>query len=75
MPAHESHRCPRCGTLFECRAGSIQRCQCHAVALQPEHLDYIASLYGGCLCLRCLRVLRQAYEAGARPGGAGDRRG
>ena len=58
MAKHEQKQCPRCGTLFECKTGSIERCQCQTVSLDDDQLDYIRSLYDDCLCAECLEALR-----------------
>ena len=57
MPEHEPKRCPRCGSGFECRQGSIHRCQCVDVVLSDEVRESIAHTYDDCLCRDCLMVL------------------
>ncbi|MFM9816828.1 UNVERIFIED_CONTAM: cysteine-rich CWC family protein [Spiribacter pallidus] len=57
MPAHEPKRCPRCGNGFECRQGSIHRCQCVDVVLTDEVREAIAHRYDDCLCRDCLLAL------------------
>ena len=61
-PKHELVNCPRCQRHFECRVGSINLCQCQAVALNTEQRQYIESQYTGCLCAECLVELRTAYN-------------
>ena len=58
MPLHEQKQCPRCSRWFECRSGSISRCQCQAVELSRAQLDYIADRYDDCLCADCLQALQ-----------------
>jgi hypothetical protein len=62
MALHEHKLCPRCNDTFECKCGSIQLCQCHNVALEDFHQDYIRSLYDDCLCASCLTELRRKYN-------------
>ncbi|OJJ19914.1 hypothetical protein BKI52_15665 [marine bacterium AO1-C] len=62
MPKHEDKHCPRCQTLFECKVGSINLCQCTTVTLTPEERAYIAKLYDDCLCANCMRALQQASK-------------
>ena len=62
MPAHENKQCQRCNKTFECKSGSILLCQCQAVVLSPEALNYIGKLFQDCLCAKCLRELRDEFE-------------
>ncbi len=64
MPEHEPKRCPRCGNGFECRQGSIHRCQCVDVVLTDEVRETIAHTYDDCLCRDCLQALAAADSAG-----------
>ena len=57
MPDHEPKACPRCGGGFECRLGSIHRCQCVDIALSDEMRESIAQRYDDCLCRDCLMAL------------------
>jgi hypothetical protein len=59
--------CPRCGTTFECKASSPDRCDCASVELHEDTRHTIAEHYVDCLCVACLR----AMEAGASPTGRG----
>jgi hypothetical protein len=61
MACHETVSCPRCKTAFECRVGSILRCQCQDVALTEAEREYINELYTGCLCADCLRAMKVSY--------------
>ncbi|RKR84961.1 hypothetical protein BDD43_5215 [Mucilaginibacter gracilis] len=58
---HEIIRCERCSTAFECKANKFTQCQCSAVALTINEVQYVSELYDGCLCAQCLRVLQQEY--------------
>ncbi|RFS19732.1 hypothetical protein DVR12_21785 [Chitinophaga silvatica] len=62
MPCHETITCPRCQSLFECRVGTILRCQCQEVVLSEEELEYIRQEFSGCLCADCLRELKTAFK-------------
>jgi len=53
--------CPRCGTLFVCRAGAVTSCQCQGVELSQVQQSLIAAQYNGCLCRDCLVTLREAH--------------
>ncbi|MDR9433659.1 MAG: cysteine-rich CWC family protein [Spiribacter sp.] len=60
MPEHELKHCLRCGNGFECRQGSIHRCQCVDVVLSDEVREAIAREYDDCLCRACLLALAAA---------------
>ncbi|MGH8645810.1 MAG: cysteine-rich CWC family protein [Gammaproteobacteria bacterium] len=63
MPKHENKICPRCGTLFECKLGSITVCQCRDIEMS-ELLEFlIQSRYDDCLCIQCLRKLKDEFTA------------
>ncbi|MBC8283054.1 MAG: cysteine-rich CWC family protein [Nitrospinae bacterium] len=51
--------CSRCGVLFECENDSPKPCQCDAVPLSKEQLDYIKENFENCLCLDCLQHLNK----------------
>jgi hypothetical protein len=55
---HEPAECPRCGTLFECKANSLTKCDCMLIRLTRVEIEYIASVMGQrdeCLCPQCLK--------------------
>jgi Cysteine-rich CWC len=54
MCKHETRKCPRCNTEFECKAGTIAQCQCYGIALTVEQRAYVEQRYSGCLCRTCL---------------------
>lgn len=58
MPLHEIKSCPRCFQLFQCKAGSITQCDCVTIMLSEEETTFIASRYKDCLCLSCLKDLK-----------------
>jgi hypothetical protein len=59
---HETVGCPRCGTAFECKVGSINLCQCVAVQLTDEQQNYVRSRFTNCLCANCLLEIRTEYN-------------
>ncbi len=60
MPDHEPKHCPRCGGGFECRLGSIHRCQCVDVILSDAAREAIGLEYDECLCRDCLLAIAAA---------------
>jgi len=61
MCKHEDKHCPRCNTVFECKAGTIMQCQCSAIQLSVEESAFIQAKYEDCLCISCLRELQRKY--------------
>ncbi|MFM6925596.1 MAG: cysteine-rich CWC family protein [Ferruginibacter sp.] len=61
MCKHEEKYCPRCNTVFECKAGSIALCQCNAIQLSAEERAYVESKFEDCLCIYCLHDLQKEY--------------
>lgn len=59
---HDQVACPRCGTIYECKMGSINLCQCTAVQLTEEQRQYISSSFSDCLCATCLLALQTEYN-------------
>jgi acyl-CoA hydrolase len=62
MMKHEEKFCPRCGTRFECKAGSVALCQCNTIRLNAEERDYLQRLFNDCLCGKCMQELRSDYH-------------
>ncbi|MBS0026919.1 cysteine-rich CWC family protein [Chitinophaga sp. 22321] len=62
MASHETITCPRCQRTFECRVGSILRCQCQEVTLSEEERYFIQQQYRGCLCADCLRDMKVVFR-------------
>ena len=62
MSKHEIIPCERCRTSFECKANAYLKCQCAAVQLDLNEVQYIGELYDGCLCAKCLFELQQEYK-------------
>jgi hypothetical protein len=61
MPLHEAKPCPRCRQSFECKARSIGQCNCTRIILTEEEKAFIAGRYEDCLCLPCLKDLKNKY--------------
>jgi nicotinate-nucleotide--dimethylbenzimidazole phosphoribosyltransferase len=60
MASHETKKCERCSTLFECKVGNILECQCYAVQLTENEKAYISGKqYSDCICAACLLLLQQ----------------
>lgn len=62
MCNHETKACPRCGNRFECKPGTIMQCQCSTVALTDAERSFIAERYSDCLCIDCLKQLKNQVE-------------
>jgi hypothetical protein len=58
MPLHENKTCPRCQQPFECKVGDISHCQCSGLVLTPEEKIFLEARYNDCLCINCLRELK-----------------
>ncbi len=61
MCFHESKKCERCNSIFECKAGTIMQCQCYAVRLTLEERVYVENRFSDCLCINCLQELKNEY--------------
>ena len=61
MCKHEEKCCPRCKTVFECKAGTIMQCQCSVIQLSLEERVYVESKFEDCLCVNCLHALQREY--------------
>ena len=55
--------CPRCKQPFHCGA-SDARCDCFDLKLDDAMRQQLAQQYSGCLCLACLRELKQQGSTG-----------
>jgi len=62
MACHETVTCPSCKTAFECRVGTILRCQCQDVPLTEDERQYVAERFSGCLCASCLQTMKSSYK-------------
>lgn len=61
MPVHEIKYCPRCHHSFQCKVGDISHCDCTSVNLTLEEKAFIETRYNDCLCLNCLKDLKNKY--------------
>jgi hypothetical protein len=75
MACHETVTCPRCQRNFECRVGSILRCQCQDITLTEEERLFIQQGYNGCLCIDCLYDMQAAFRQQETPGGSSEGKG
>lgn len=62
MPEQQT-QCPRCQQLFACKSDSIQLCECRTVHLDPAQLEFIRLQYSECLCVKCIRELKEEQSA------------
>lgn len=63
MQKHENKKCGRCQAEFECKAGSVEQCQCYGIPLSVEERAFLDSRYQDCLCRECLLQLKNRYTA------------
>jgi len=61
MCLHENKLCPRCSNTFECKPGNITQCKCYGIALTIEEKVFIEERYEDCLCISCLKELKDRY--------------
>jgi hypothetical protein len=59
---HEIITCERCGIRMECKANAYAKCQCSAVQLNLNEVQYISENYEGCMCAGCLLALQKEYR-------------
>ncbi|MES2560209.1 MAG: cysteine-rich CWC family protein [Bacteroidota bacterium] len=58
---HEYKQCAKCNGAFECRPLDIVNCQCSLIQLSDAELHFLQSNYDDCLCIDCLRAIKQEY--------------
>ena len=58
---HELKWCTRCKHSFECKPLDIANCQCSQIHLNEAELHYLQSQYDDCLCIDCLRSIKQEF--------------
>jgi len=58
---HEPKACARCKTVFECKVGNVENCQCQSVRLSDDVQKKIQGTYEDCLCAGCLKELKREY--------------
>ncbi|MEH0167029.1 cysteine-rich CWC family protein [Roseateles microcysteis] len=63
ISAESNAACPRCSQPFHCGA-SDAHCDCFDLKLDAPMREQLASQYAGCLCIACLRELKQQATAG-----------
>jgi hypothetical protein len=56
--AAQDDRCPRCGGGFHCGVNDEAPCPCTSLTLAAATQAALRQRYSGCLCLRCLQLLR-----------------
>ena len=61
MPIHEPKICPRCSKEFICKTGDISNCQCRDIIINDEERAFIEERYNDCLCIDCLKDLKNKY--------------
>ncbi|EMJ97691.1 cysteine-rich CWC family protein [Leptospira alstonii] len=52
-----SKSCQRCGKIFDCGAAA-NSCECFSLNLSSELLKQLKGDYGDCLCVFCLKELK-----------------
>lgn len=58
MPQHESKVCQRCLRNFGCKVDDVVNCECSSIALTDEARMFIRNHYTDCLCINCLKELK-----------------
>lgn len=61
MPQHEPKICTRCSKDFVCRVGDVPNCHCSSITLTIEERAFIEDRYHDCLCIDCLKDLKNKY--------------
>lgn len=54
--------CPRCGKPFICHEEDPEHCQCAQITLNDEDRTKLKQLYTDCLCIDCLRALKETWH-------------
>ena len=47
--------CPKCKTIFECKADEIENCLCNSIQLNTITIERIKNNFKDCLCVECLK--------------------
>jgi len=58
---HEPKVCARCQTVFECKLGNVEHCQCRVVSMSEHVQKHIQDQYEDCLCAECLRLIERNF--------------
>nr|WP_316643225.1 cysteine-rich CWC family protein [uncultured Roseateles sp.] len=61
-PVSSNSACPRCGQPFHCGVADA-RCDCFDLQLTPGLRQQLAQQYSSCLCVSCLRQLKDQAAA------------
>lgn len=62
QPSSDYSACPRCGQPFHCGVADA-RCDCFEVQLTPGLREQLAAQYSSCLCVSCLKQLKDQAAA------------
>lgn len=61
---HDRVPCTRCGEIFLCLCNRATECPCAEVNLTRDEAEWIGWQTGGdCVCMACLRQLREEARA------------
>ena len=63
MPTHEEKICQRCNSIFECKVGNINNCQCSSIVLSDDLQNFLDNSFFDCLCINCLADLNSKLTA------------
>lgn len=53
--------CTRCGVKFQCKHPANSLCCCKSAKLDAKQIEYLKENYDDCLCLECLKLLRDNF--------------
>ncbi|KAA5537072.1 cysteine-rich CWC family protein [Taibaiella lutea] len=63
MQSSFTKQCPRCHKGFICNPSNIAACQCSGISFTEAEKKFIAKQnYHDCLCIHCLKELKQIAE-------------
>ena len=68
MAENQDKKCARCGGMFQCKAGSIEECDCTRLQLHQKTIELIQQQFNDCLCFDCLKQLPDTYKPGEKTG-------
>ena len=55
MIKQSEKQCPRCESIFECKASDIENCKCSKLSILEQTNTFLQStFYKDCLCNKCL---------------------
>ncbi|MEX2231078.1 MAG: cysteine-rich CWC family protein [Cyclobacteriaceae bacterium] len=60
---HEQKYCPRCESVFECKVGAVNNCQCSSIKLSDAEYAFVREKFADCLCAECLKGMRTEFHA------------